>query len=359
MFRVVIILFCALFFIQPCFASDKELKHSWTYYKSTFISKDGRVIDFEKKSITTSEGQSYAMLRAVMIGDKQTFKSVYSWTKTNLKRTDDNLFAWLWGEKDGKYGQLDPNSATDADIDIAFSLILASKKWKNPCYLEDAKKIIGDIWQYETVLANGKRILSAGYLQSQKEIIDVNPSYFAPYVFRVFAKYDDNDWNKLINDNYELLKSVINSTTTKLPPDWLTVNKTNGEFTIDKQSAKSDFSYDASRTFMRVYLDYLYTKDKRAEKIIENTNFFVRKFNNSGKFYTNVKENGEYRDLNESNSSIGIIFPVITHINKNTGNSIYKAKIATQYNKLGYWGNLYDYYSQNLVWFGNWIYFKL
>lgn len=354
MFRIALIFMLSLLTL-PCFASDKELRTSWKYYKNVFINNDGRVIDYEKNAVTTSEGQSYALLRAVMINDKQTFDKVYLWTKNNLKRKDDNLFAWLWGEKDGKYCKLDSNSATDADIDIAFSLILASKKWKSTVYFEDAKKIIADIWNYETVDIHDKRILTAGYNQSKNHIIDVNPSYFAPYAFRLFALYDKNNWNSLINDNYKLLQQVITSTDSKLPPDWFTINKDSGEFYIDKNSTKSNFSYDAPRTFVRVYADYIFSGDERAKNLINNADFFIKQWQNSNKLYTNIKENKDFCDYNESIPSIGILFPVINNLNTKVGNDV-DNKINNNYNKFGYWGNPYDYYGQNLVWFGKWIY---
>lgn len=353
-FAVIFIL--SLFIVYPCFAENNELQTSWTFYKSVFINNDGRVIDYEKKSITTSEGQSYALLRAVMINDKPTFEKVYKWTKNNLKRDNDNLFAWLWGEKDSNYGQIDDNSATDSDIDIAFALIIASRKWGDSYYLKEAKKIITDIWKHETVLINNKRILTAGYNQAQKEVIDVNPSYFAPYAFRLFAMYDNNDWNKLINDNYELLEKVINSTQSKLPPDWLTIHKSNGEFYLDKDSTKSDFSYDAVRLFIRIYLDYLFTKDIRAKKIIENAQSITEQTKDSGKLFTNIKENAEMRNSDQPLASIGILLPVINYLDPILGKTIYDNKINNKYNKFGYWENPYDYYGQNLVWFGAWIY---
>ncbi len=38
---------------------------SWNAYKEGSIQSDGRVIDHSNEKITTSEGQSYALLRAV------------------------------------------------------------------------------------------------------------------------------------------------------------------------------------------------------------------------------------------------------------------------------------------------------
>src|SRR5690606_28500903 len=84
---------------NPTFSQYTLMNASWDRYKSKFINPDGRVLDFSQNEITTSEGQSYAMLRAVWIDDKQTFDHVWQWTKDNLKREDNNLFGWKWGER--------------------------------------------------------------------------------------------------------------------------------------------------------------------------------------------------------------------------------------------------------------------
>ncbi len=56
-----------------------DLDALWNYYNYTYI-QNGRVIALDENSITTSEGQSYAMLRAVWSGDRQSFDSIWSWT---------------------------------------------------------------------------------------------------------------------------------------------------------------------------------------------------------------------------------------------------------------------------------------
>ena len=55
------------------FSAYSVLSSSWEKYKEQFINQDGRVIDYSQGDITTSEGQSYAMLRAVWIDDKAAF----------------------------------------------------------------------------------------------------------------------------------------------------------------------------------------------------------------------------------------------------------------------------------------------
>src|SRR4051812_37690395 len=96
--------------IPIIFSPRSELASLWTEYKDEYIEKDSfRVLDKQKNNITTSEGQSYAMLRAVWQDDKPTFDGVWKFTKDNLQHTKgDKLFSWLFGEvSPGKYGVLE------------------------------------------------------------------------------------------------------------------------------------------------------------------------------------------------------------------------------------------------------------
>ncbi len=104
-----------------------ELLANWSFYKYTFTD-DGRVMDPERSRITTSEGQSYAMLRALWTNDKEGFAQYWTWTKEHLQRTD-GLFSWKWDEH-----VIDDNTATDADVDIALALLLAGRQFANPSY---------------------------------------------------------------------------------------------------------------------------------------------------------------------------------------------------------------------------------
>ncbi|MEL6873830.1 MAG: glycosyl hydrolase family 8, partial [Pseudomonadota bacterium] len=125
---------------------------TWVTYKERFIQSDGRVVDREDRDRTVSEGQAYAMLRAVMINDRPTFEQTLSWAEANLARPDDSLWAWHWGEAaDGQWQILDPAFATDADIDAVTALILAARRWDCPAYLDLAKTKLDDIWSLGTV----------------------------------------------------------------------------------------------------------------------------------------------------------------------------------------------------------------
>src|SRR5437879_4886477 len=86
-----------------------ELYRLWNLYKYT-DRRDCRVVECDEGCITTSEGQGYAMLRAVWSNDQTDFDLAWAWTRANLQTRGDHLFAWKW-----KNAVLDTNSATDAD----------------------------------------------------------------------------------------------------------------------------------------------------------------------------------------------------------------------------------------------------
>ncbi|MGA7937334.1 MAG: glycosyl hydrolase family 8, partial [Kovacikia sp.] len=146
------------------------LEQSWIAYRQRFIQPDGRVIDWEAGDRTTSEGQAYAMLRAVLIDDPGTFACTLNWAEHNLARKDangkliDRLWAWKWGRTSLiSWGIQDSNFASDADIDAITALILASRRWNHPEYLAIARSKLNDLWNLSTaVVPDRSRYLLPG-----------------------------------------------------------------------------------------------------------------------------------------------------------------------------------------------------
>ncbi|MBO8416734.1 MAG: hypothetical protein IAB19_10170, partial [Proteobacteria bacterium] len=95
---------------------------SWPLYQQ-FLNLNyqaGRIIDYsDKRQITTSEGQSYAMFFSLVAGDEKTFDALQRFNEEKL-RQPNGLYAWLYGSKeDGTLGVLDANDAADSDLFIA------------------------------------------------------------------------------------------------------------------------------------------------------------------------------------------------------------------------------------------------
>jgi endoglucanase len=191
-----------------CLACQKEpspaslarvLTSSWQSYRRHFIQPDGRVVVPEEGGGTISEAQAYALLRAVWVGDHAVFNRVYAWTYHNLSRArvhGDSLLAWRWGRRpDGSWGVLDPNSATDGDLDYALALVLAHRKgWRAPPHLPDfskeARRVQAAILSREVVaLPDGELLLTPGNWHELKPPYLVNPSYFSPAAYRLLAQF--------------------------------------------------------------------------------------------------------------------------------------------------------------------------
>ncbi|MFQ3629716.1 MAG: glycosyl hydrolase family 8, partial [Cyanobacteriota bacterium] len=257
------------------------LTESWSAYRERFIQQDGRVIDWEADERTTSEGQAYAMLRAVFIDDPETFAQTLSWAEENLQRLDadgkrrDNLWAWKWGkDPSGNWTILDENFASDADIDAVTALILAARRWNRPDYLQLARIKLRDLWTLSTVAvpppaarsfslqpASEQRYLLPGpkeAFQPQPDLLYLNPSYLAPYAFRLFAQVDgDRNWLSLVDSSYKILRESSQLSSAKLPSDWVALNTTTGSYIPLRPPSpiRSIYGFDAYRVWWRVGID--------------------------------------------------------------------------------------------------------
>lgn len=351
------------------FSTYTVLSSSWEKYKTEFINSDGRVIDHTQQGITTSEGQSYALLRAVFLDDKTTFDKVWHWTKDDLQKRGDNLFAWKWGKlQDGSYGFLENggfNSASDADTDIALALILAGQRWHNDTYTNEAKTVLSDIWDKETDIAAGKRYLIAGPWAKDSGQIIVNPSYFAPYAWRIFAKVDTkHDWNSMVDPAYDLLNRISSSPLDKdksvgLPPDWVAVHKETGEvMPATMANFSSNYSYDAMRVPWRVALDYQWNKDPKAYDYLKNNFAYLSEtYQNTGQLPDTISHNGATQNVKESPAMYATALGYFSVVNKNLANKIYEEKVIALYsNDTNSFRKDLPYYDQNWLWFGTALY---
>src|SRR5688572_18211680 len=91
--------------IPLVFSSRNMFDSIWRNYKANYVEEGTfRTINKQQENVTTSEGQSYTMLRAVIMDDQETFDGAWQWTKDNLGREEDNLLSWLFGkDDDGEY----------------------------------------------------------------------------------------------------------------------------------------------------------------------------------------------------------------------------------------------------------------
>lgn len=338
----------------------------WQRYKANYIDRSGRSIDKQRGDVTTSEGQSYAMLRAVWMDDKEMFDQSWQWTKDNLRRDDSRLFSWLFGLRaDGTYGilteQKGQNTASDADTDIALALAFAFARWSDPIYLSESKAIIEDIWENEVVMIGGKPYIASDNVQKRfnKDII-VNPSYMAPYAYRIFGQIDQaHDWLGLVDTSYEVIEEGMTSrlsasSSAVLPPNWARVTRLEANvLPPDEPGLDANFGYDALRVPWRLALDWKWNNEPRAERLLKMMDFLKSEWMTREAIYDIYAHDGRILDFNEVPAMYGGILGAMMAIDPNEAKDIYEKKLISLYNPdSNSWKAILGYYDDNWAWFG-------
>jgi endoglucanase len=345
--------------------SQQEL---WRSYKLEYIEPGtGRTLDKQRENITTSEGQSYTMLRAAWQGDKETFDMSWTWTRDILQHKDDKLFAWRFGEvSQGNYGIDESkgwqNSATDGDTDIALALIFGYSRWRNETYLRDARDILRDLWDKTVVEIDGMKLLAANDLEkfSASDSVIINPSYLAPYAYRIFSQVDrDHDWNALIDTTYTFLErlgfaELDSQKGVGLFPDWVAVDRNTGGLSSPKvETLTTNYSYDAFRVPWRLGIDLRWFKEKRAEQLLNKSSFLINYYKSQNKIVPEYSFNGTPLVDYEAPSAYGAAMPLFTSVDPILAERLYNEKLRALYDAdRQTWKSVLSYYDDNWAWFG-------
>jgi endoglucanase len=350
----------------PGKAPDDLLSVTWQTYKRDFITGAGRVRDRPPVGWdeTTSEGQAYALLRAVWIDDRPTFDLVWTWTREHLRTRGDYLLAWLWGpDHHGGFGVLSGSSATDADQDAALALVLAGRRWRDDAYLADARQMLLDIWSKEVVASEGTYYVAAGdWAGSSGPDVAVNPSYLAPYAYRVFAEFDASlPWRALVVSSYQVLSQCSGarlnaSRSVGLPPNWCRVETRDGSARPYGGDDADRFGFDAFRVMWRVALDYEWYRSADALAYLRQTGFLRAEWRAHRRLASQYTHDGapvfgEGAEPFVYAAELGYFLVV----DEGAGQAILQDRVQSAFVRRGdvaYWGSRYNYYGQNWTWFG-------
>ncbi len=348
------------------YSENAMLLELWNDYKRENLEEgSNRTLDKSQNNLTTSEGESYTMLRAVWMDDKVTFDNSWKFTKDNLQR-DDKLFSWKFGIKnDGSYGILTDiggqNTASDADIDIAQSLLMAYKRWNETSYLFEAREIIKSIWDNEVVMIQGKPVLVANDIEKNStESVVVNPSYFAPYSFKQFSRVDpDNDWYGLADNSYDLLLSLSEAKlgsdqSSGMPPNWIKIDRKSGEFIANAApNLDTKYGFDALRIPFRLALDYEWYKDPRDLEVLKKFSHLSDEWRENQELKAVYNRDGSVAEDYEIPAMYGGAIGYFNLIDPETADDVYRLKLQTLYSPdRQEWEIQLSYYDDNWAWFG-------
>lgn len=226
---------------------------AWNDFRHHFVDSSGRVIDRSvPQHITTSEGQAYALMFALIANDRTSFELILRWTEDNLASGDltGQLPAWQWGKReDDSWGVIDSTAASDADLWIAYALNEAGRLWHVQRYTALAELLAARILREETAEIPGLgRALLPGTrgFRPDEATWRLNPSYLPIQVMRRFAvAYPGADWNQLAATS---LGIITRSAPLGFVPEWIDYHAEKGFQTDDPAVASGSFNA------IRVYL---------------------------------------------------------------------------------------------------------
>jgi len=215
---------------------------------------------------TVSEGIAYGMLMAAYAGEKTNFDGLWAYYK---KFVNGNGIM-NWGVNNTACTIIGQNGATDAELDVAWALYIASWQFDagsvNSAYLTDAKKLIKAVKDFEVDKTGGLNTLKpgdqfGGHGSGNNNLVNI--SYFSPMYYRVFGEITNDVafWESVYDRGYDIMEKGMNKST-GLVPDWCTSTGTvpaSGATQYDDGGV--NFFYDAIRTPVRVALDYLWYGD--------------------------------------------------------------------------------------------------
>lgn len=249
----------------------------WDTSNDAYCVIDECTNSYKKRGCTVSEGIGYGMLITLFAGDWEAFNSLWIYNMGYREyQGGPNLMPWRTGTYsfESLASAANSSSATDADLDIATSLVIAFYATGNEVYLNDALLIINSIWEEE--ISPTRLIYSGNTPTWKKETSAYNLSYFSPVALKLFAAVDKNhDWTSVVNTMYTYMQNVQNAGTGVFP-DW--TNASGAAVDPNNGSAAKTywtFNKEAVRIPWRIAWDYYWTQDPRAKQVLTTLNNFI------------------------------------------------------------------------------------
>ncbi|WP_437349405.1 glycosyl hydrolase family 8 [Paenibacillus humicus] len=271
-------------------AMDSSVQSKWNTWKSNYLKTAGSgkyYVKYNDAGETVSEAHGYGMLLTVLMAGadssaKTYFDGLYAYYKAHPSTNNSALMAW---KQNSSFQNIEgADSATDGDMDIAYSLLLADRQWGSAGtinYLSAAKSVINAIMQSD--VNQSRWTLRLGdWATSGTEATATRPSDFMLNHLKAFkAATGDTRWDQVANQTYSIINTIFanNSSTTGLLPDFVvysggTYKPAPANFLESDQDG--NYNYNSCRTPWRITTDYLLSGDSRALSQLKKMNSWIQ-----------------------------------------------------------------------------------
>lgn len=234
-------------------------------------------------ALGTSEGQGYGMVITVLMAGydsnaKTIYDGLFKTARAFKSKNNANLMGWIVADSSSAQGYF--GSATDGDLDIAYSLILADRQWGSSGtinYLAEAKKMITNGIKVSNVTTNNRLNLADS---DAKNTLDTRPSDWMLSHLRAFNEVTgDPIWLNVINNLYSVYGqfSTTYSSTTGLISDFVINNPPKPAPPKFLESEyDNEYNYNASRVPLRIVMDYAFYGDTRGRDIANKMAVWIK-----------------------------------------------------------------------------------
>ncbi|MEK5031845.1 glycosyl hydrolase family 8 [Paenibacillus sp. FSL R7-0302] len=269
---------------------DNAVKTKWDAWKGAYLKPAGTgkyYVKYNSAGETVSEAQGYGMLFTVLMAGydanaQNYYNGLYNYYTAHPSSINPYLMSW---KQNSSFQNVEgQNSATDGDMDIAYSLLLAHKQWGSSGtvnYLQAATNIINaimnnDINQSQWTIRLGDWATSGSYNTATR------PSDFMVNHFKAFqAATGDARWQNVTNKTYTLINSLYTgySSATGLLPDFVVYSNNTykpAAANFLESQRDGDYNYNSCRVPWRITTDYLLTGDNRALSQLNQLNTWIK-----------------------------------------------------------------------------------
>ncbi len=234
------------------YGGSQKAAEAYNAWKTAYVEKcsNGYRVKFDDSYSTVSEGIAYGMVLSVYADDKDLFDGLWSYYKANSN--GNGVMNWKINGCSGVSGS---NGATDAELDVAMSLVIASEQWGGS-YGATAKSFIQTIKRTE-MGSDGQTLNGDAWGNTNT---CRNPSYFAPGYYTEFAKVDTDNgtfWGKTAVEASDKVLIANRNATSGLVSNWCDNNGTENTCGNTGSGAQG-YGADACRNPWRMAIDYLW-----------------------------------------------------------------------------------------------------
>jgi len=241
--------------------------------------------------VTQSEAHGYGMMIfALATWDKDAktiFDGMNQIRKANPSTGNPALMSWVICKSSesltsGVPASARGSSATDGDLDMAYALLLAHKRWEDQSYLSEARTIINALKASCVAPQTLRTRLGDWGHWGDPQGLNTRSSDWMPGHFRAFHRATNDDfWLRAADTVYSLLSQISNPQT-GLMPCFLTGIGTdispdpNCGFAFGEPDGCVNYSANACRVPWRLATDYIHHEDADAKRQINRISSWLR-----------------------------------------------------------------------------------